>query len=318
VRGQVKPFVFKTSIQHFFANSDWQKNGDSRSKKEVYRSIDISFQATIPGTHHAVSHSLFMNSENIIELLETNISSPRQIAVLRRKFLDEYDGLASLLIPIIHNAVKAYLNVVRAAESDSTFRIFDDAASCYLSRLFELQVHLTQKDAILGEELQRAQSHQTISQLIQYDVTRLERLEQQEDVMDMQDKACQVASKRQPSLPYTIDELKARLPVLLDIAPAISGQSIQILIHQVTDRQSAQEDVGFGKSRALLCWEINSHFSHAPAIRVSSVAFGLNSFSLARNRTFCSRRETSSRNWSGVWLDGPCCGASPATVFKQQ
>jgi hypothetical protein len=194
-----------------------------------------------------------MNSENIIELLETNISSPRQIAFLRRKFLDEYDGVASLLIPIIHNAVKAYLDVVRAAESNPAFKIFDDAASCYLGRHFDLQVQLTQKDAILGEELQRAQSQQIISQLIQYDVTRLERLEQQEDVMDMQDKACQVASKRQPSFPYTLDELRARLPVVLDIAPAISGQSVQVLIHQVTDRQSAQEDVGFGKSRALLC-----------------------------------------------------------------
>ena len=189
-----------------------------------------------------------MNSETIIQILETNCSSPRQIALLRRTFLEEYNGLPSLLVPIIQDSVKEFLKVVHTAETDSALRISDEAATCHLGRLLDLQPQLTQNDAILGEEIQRAQSQHTFSQLIQYDVTRFETLEQQEDVMEMQDKACELVTKRQASLPYTVDELCARLPMALNVAPAGPGNAIEILIHQVTDRQSAQEDVGFGKS----------------------------------------------------------------------
>lgn len=192
-----------------------------------------------------------MDPESIIQLLETNCSSPRQIASLRRKFLDGHDGLPSLLVPITQESVETFLDFIQKAEVDSTLRISTDAASRYLCRLLELQSQLMQNDAILGEEIQRAQSQHVLFQLIQYDVTRLESLEQQEDVMEVQDRACQIVTKRHSSLPFTVDELKARLPVLIDVTPARPGKTVQILIHQVTARQSAQEDVGFGKCLAL-------------------------------------------------------------------
>lgn len=190
-----------------------------------------------------------MNPERIIQLLEKSSSSPRQIAILRRKFLDDYNDLPVTWVSILHDAIVIFLDRIQKAQADATLRISHDAATLHLCRLLELQSQLMQNDAILGEEIQRAQPQPILFQLIQYDVTRLGRLEQQEDVMDVQDRVCQIISvaKSHSTLLYTVDELKARLPVAIDVTPAAHGSMVQILIHQVTDRQSAQEDVGFGK-----------------------------------------------------------------------
>eukprot|EP00978_Attheya_sp_CCMP212_P027518 scaffold92173_cov48-Attheya_sp.AAC.4 len=137
-----------------------------------------------------------------------------------------------------------------------------------------LHLHLTlaRLDPTLGEELGREGSHALISQLVRFDlesetVGRIELQEEDLDqVMELQDIACEIGSLSRGSFPlkygpFTRDELINRLPLSFVIDPsetlstAMESESPEevhryrqhILINQVTARQSAQEDVGFGK-----------------------------------------------------------------------
>jgi hypothetical protein len=137
-----------------------------------------------------------------------------------------------------------------------------------------LHLHLTlaRLDPTLGEELGREGSHALISQLVRFDLESLTvgRIELQEEdmdqVMELQDIACEIGSLSRGSFPlkygpFTKDELINRLPLSFVIDPSetlstavesdpseeVHRYRQHILINQVTARQSAQEDVGFGK-----------------------------------------------------------------------
>jgi hypothetical protein len=91
--------------------------------------------------------------------------------------------------------------------------------------------------------------------------------EQDEDVLtEIQDEACEIVyDSRLPNLtfpvkisPFTTDELIQRLPLEFQVQSPyyvqddshdhdVFASKMSFLIQQVTDRQSAQEDVGFGK-----------------------------------------------------------------------
>jgi hypothetical protein len=86
--------------------------------------------------------------------------------------------------------------------------------------------------------------------------------------MEFQDLACEIATSGAFPLkvaPFSIDDLKCRLPMQFDIHPvdaSSDGPSVNdaklesqlVLINQVTERQSAQVDVGFGtSSQATSC-----------------------------------------------------------------
>ena len=138
-----------------------------------------------------------------------------------------------------------------------------------LLRLLRLYADVCHLDPTLGEELGRQGAHQLLSRLIRCDLTLWDGAadEDEDAVMECQDKSCEIAALAGGSfpvrtMPFAVEDLKARLPQAYTIRPLChahtettdrqhgkgQSESETILIRQVTARQSAQEDVGFGKS----------------------------------------------------------------------
>lgn len=142
-----------------------------------------------------------------------------------------------------------------------------------LRQVMLLHLQLSKLDSTLAEEMVKGcGSHRVLSQLVRMDVYSIlsnhsesldqksvyrdeashkEVYEQAEDALvEMQDLACELAHSN-PSTPYptkispyTHQELCARLPLAFDICSP-NGIRESFMVGQVTDRQSAQDDVGF-------------------------------------------------------------------------
>jgi hypothetical protein len=122
---------------------------------------------------------------------------------------------------------------------------------------------------VLRDELAKQGSHTVLSDLIKTSDGVFRRGdgqvvdEEDEDEMgELRDLACEIAALGPFPLkasPFTPDELRRRLPLEFEIEvegnewesaclPLARGcRRETILLHQVTDRQSEQADVGFGK-----------------------------------------------------------------------
>jgi len=131
-----------------------------------------------------------------------------------------------------------------------------------LRQVLSLHLHVSKADHTLAEEMARGcGSHRELSKLIRMDVysilsamessmTRQE-YEAEEDVLvELQDLAAELAHC-DPSIsypakifPFQVEELQSRLPLLFNVTSP-DGRQECLRVRQVTDRQSAQEDVGF-------------------------------------------------------------------------
>ena len=146
-----------------------------------------------------------------------------------------------------------------------------------------LHLNLCRLDLTLAEEMGRAGSHAVLSRLIRFDLEYevannvcISIDVQEEDldtVIELQDIAAEIASLSL-SFPvkkfaFTAEELSARLPLCFSVSSADSDNSVgkktvsqhSILIHQVTDRQGAQEDVGYvmwPSAVALASWIVTN------------------------------------------------------------
>jgi predicted nicotinamide N-methyase len=122
-----------------------------------------------------------------------------------------------------------------------------------LQRILTLLAKVSTLDSTLAEEISRAGSQSILSRLleqIKLCVSIAENCEEDFDtLMDLQDTACEVYVPSR-GVAFTEEELIARLPLVYDLRPAAhkadgEGESVIVLINQVTKRQSAQVDVGF-------------------------------------------------------------------------
>jgi hypothetical protein len=197
-----------------------------------------------------------------IDMLEKALRCPKSLALLRMKFLEGNEsGVPSFFLPTVRDSLLQWMAIVN---SDGGFRIplADADETTQLIRDLRICKQIAEMDPTLNEELGREGSHALLSKLIKMDPSCLEIEEDQDTVMEMQDIACEIASmsKSFPSrvAPFTSDELSKRLPLSFPILPATDEcekgdsevedfRSVHILINQVTERQSAQRDVGFGK-----------------------------------------------------------------------
>jgi hypothetical protein len=218
---------------------------------------------------------MMANVSAIIKQFEKETRTPQQIACLRIRYLqdEEGEGLSSIVVPLLTDAVDVFLKILLKEElssrSNSDNTLPDDDLSSHsstvlLQRLLDLHLQLSRQDPTLGEELGRAGSHVQLMRLMRYDSSR-HSPEQQDTIMELQDVACQitthVSSFPLKFLPFGVDELRRRLPLIFDMAPATDKKSgplhfgnrtaERILINQVTTRQSAQKDVGFGRFRSV-------------------------------------------------------------------
>jgi hypothetical protein len=222
-------------------------------------------------------------AEELLDCLKRQTETSRQIACLRIKHVNEKgESLASTFAPLIHDAVCTFLGILDATSTSSSSssspssssineastvnsgkqELSDQPLTIFLRALLEFHLYLSQQDATLGEELGGAGSHAALVQLMRYDGSRhdddLLCEATQDAIMELQHLACEIAATcaRFPlkRVEYSLDDLYRRLPLDFRMAPAkmldASGNrktlAVRVLIHQVTIRQSAQVDVGFG------------------------------------------------------------------------
>lgn len=165
------------------------------------------------------------------------LSSPYKIAMERKRFADSPSGIAVPLVVLLQAA----------------WEIYQKSKGSLLITVLQLHLSIGQMDSTLAEEMAFVGSHVFLSKLLHHNPT-LDNEDEEDLWMEIQDLACEISmcSSNFPMKfsPLTQDELKSRLPLSFTISPIPSDgkkQSEQtIYIHQVTKRQSAQEDVGFG------------------------------------------------------------------------
>jgi len=181
-------------------------------------------------------------------------------------------GLAAPLVELLSQTIDTWMRVFTTHKStlleekkelleSFDLKIVDAIETKRLHQVLSLHLDLSKADATLAEEIAKGcGSHRYLSKLICMDIYSIllllssstqEQYEQAEDVLiEMQDLACKVAHSV-PSIaypaklsPYAKEELQARLPLMFDICSP-NGNRESLMVQQVTERQSAQEDVGF-------------------------------------------------------------------------
>lgn len=204
--------------------------------------------------------------EQEIATFKTELASARSIAMARICWLDD----SALGLPVeIHRLLKQAINAfVEAALQDDV----DLASHASTRNLYDcLQIHLqcSKLDPCLGVELGAQGTHVLLRRVIQFHThgDNRELMEaDMEAVMELQDVACEIAALYcnfpMKASPFARDALVERLPLTFTVREVLVADSKgkdessaatnkiaeeQVLIHQVTTRQSAQEDVGFGK-----------------------------------------------------------------------
>lgn len=176
-------------------------------------------------------------SENqvFLQQLEEQTHNIRSIALWRLQDAN----LAGKFVPLLQSAVSEGLASRSKSELEN------------ISTLLAAHLRISRLDATLAEELGRCGSHQTIRKVLQYDATSLEREEEIDIIMDLQDIAGEIAAASVgfplSVSPFTTSDVVKRLPITFDLkfGSRPNDDSVQILIHQVTSRQTAQADVGF-------------------------------------------------------------------------
>jgi hypothetical protein len=131
-------------------------------------------------------------------------------------------------------------------------------AGRWLCHLLRLHARILQLDPVLGEELGRQGTHCLLSRLL-LDLDRdCEENDDEDDVtFEIREVAFEIAARSGGTFPLRVspfnrEELLQRLPLVFDIQDVENnvctarGETQTVLLHQVTTRQSAQEDVGFG------------------------------------------------------------------------
>ena len=205
-----------------------------------------------------------------IEYMEEQCKSPKHVALLRMEFLDgKGSGFASFFLPMLRNSLLRWMNILQSVQGYGSL-LSEAPETTMLIRCLRIYKSIADMDPALSEEVGREGAHTLISKLIKIDWSSLEKEEDQDIVMEIQDMACEIASMSNSFplqiAPYTEEELCLRLPLSFPILPATSDcvadsgtvedqGGVLILINQVKERQSAQKDVGFGK-------EVGAMFLH--------------------------------------------------------
>jgi hypothetical protein len=217
-----------------------------------------------------VIEAWIMADTSWMQQFEASSLSPRQVVIERIRNL-EGDGVG-LAPPLVEN-LKVSIDRLLAQDSlgirDGQRWNWDGVRE--LKRILQIHSKVSSIDSDLAEELARQGSHNQLLRLLRLDLSTLTgRLEDadadadaesyQDALVEIQDIAGEIASLGDrhdfplPSSPFTQDELRQRLPLMFCFDSKCRGTTGKIapccanvvFIHQVTMRQSAQRDVGFG------------------------------------------------------------------------
>jgi len=204
--------------------------------------------------------------------------SPRNIALLRIRMLqppptDSFtvpcinDQGTSLPEVFTHMLCESIEMVVRELSGPPTTVSLCEGVTVSLPLLYRvLKVYLAliRLDPVLGQEIGRQGSQLALHRLMTrhllevYDEIIQNDTEEEETrdnlVCNVYETATELLSSSMgsdslKSMPYSTDELLARLPLTFAFPVGTADHEDDVvLINQVTSRQTAQEDVGFGKS----------------------------------------------------------------------
>jgi len=201
---------------------------------------------------------------------EAQTTTSRGIVLLRIDSLkNDAPGFAAALVPMLQHGVT---DLLRLRASKPRQMTLDQApVTLFLKTILWIHLNCTTIDPTLGKEIARHGSHVQLVKLIRQDPSVLVLDEAEQDsIMELQEVSCRIAALGvfpEPWNPFTIEDLRHRLPLVFHAKPILSdfigvkaGESVHVsvtnesrelapqtvLIHQITDRQSAQEDVGFG------------------------------------------------------------------------
>lgn len=213
------------------------------------------------------------NSSRIKEL-NLATKSVKDVLEYKEKQLDSGNNFPSQLAEILDDVISRFLiNIPRNGLPEIPLQTAPETKALF--ELLNLYKRLVEADSSLEEEASREGSHRSLSKIINFDSSRFEKESDQDVILDLQDIACEIAALSASFpvriAPFTLEELRQRLPLSFWIPPAvptlaessassssedecktdskpgISQDGFTILINQVKSRQSAQKDVGFGK-----------------------------------------------------------------------
>ena len=210
--------------------------------------------------------------------IEKNVSSQRSLALYRIQLLgsegdctgdgddgEQSVGFASLFLPLLRHSTDYFLVLVSKSQrhdENDPIALSEAPETKHLVRLLKLYGRISQLDPTLDEEIGMQGAHLCLSRIIKLDMFSIDCCqdseENQDTVIEIQDLAAEIASYSKsfplPASPFLHEDLLARLPLVFNIHPVPhpgsnrkdgDSAATTILIHQVTERQSAQKDVGF-------------------------------------------------------------------------
>ena len=229
---------------------------------------------------------MMMNNERLLRELEDQTETSRQIALLRIHYVHHNgQGLASAVVPLVTQAMDAFWTRIHNDHNDNNNnnnstrnssellhhnkQLSADPATVFLRRVLRLYSRLSRLDPTLHQEM--GGFPRPLIRLVQCcDMDELfdDDDDAQDTIMELQDLACEIAaiggtlSPKSQRLDYSLETLCQRLPLDFVFSSSTasteskneksSSESLErILIHQVTARQSAQADVGFGRFLVL-------------------------------------------------------------------
>jgi hypothetical protein len=195
---------------------------------------------------------------NEIKEFEEQLETPRVLALSRIRLLEDgQKGFASLFLPLMRDSFHAWFDSLASLKSGTP--LSSTRETLIIFRVLSICSSIATFDGTLSEELGREGSHALLSRLLKYDASRFETEEDQDTVVELQDLAGETAAYSDSFplriSPFGLEDLQNRLPLSFPVLPAHKEATtnpekdggLLVLINQVTARQSAQKDVGFGK-----------------------------------------------------------------------
>lgn len=213
-----------------------------------------------------------------IKELDQQLQSPKDIIHYKKEQLESGCSFPSQLAEILQTAIHQFVAII-PKNGVPEMPLEQAPETKLIFQTLNFYKKLVEADPSLEEEASREGSHRSLSKIINFDSSRLEKESDSDVILDLQDVACEIAALSSSfpvrAAPFTLEELGDRLPLSFRIEPAItipptlaeassassestneSGketiQTLQdgftILINQVKTRQSAQKDVGFGEN----------------------------------------------------------------------
>lgn len=213
--------------------------------------------------------------EEQLLVLKRDTSTARGIALARQGLLalDDASSLPALLCDVLQQAIDGFLQTTTSrrhvvAEPGS---LTTATSTRLLRECMQIHLNCVRMDPALGVELGAQGTHVQLRRIIQFDLSSVQDQWTEEDmdvIIAMQDLACEIALYAKNDFPmkvspFTREALRERLPLTFEIRSlsqdgasktekdVVDDDAVEeeelVLIHQVTMRQSAQEDVGFGR-----------------------------------------------------------------------